>query len=69
MLLKISYIISRRTSIDVPSAKGNDLGDFVKGIITSLADGNVMKGIGDLAGTVIKKLFGAASGSAQTERF
>jgi hypothetical protein len=68
-LLKISYIISRRTSIDVFSSKGNDLGDFVKDIITSISGSNVMNSIGALAGTVIKKLFGSASGSAQTERF
>ncbi|KAL1791776.1 hypothetical protein ACET3X_009527 [Alternaria dauci] len=68
-LLKISYIISRRTSIDVFSAKSNDLGEFVKQIIGKLADGKVMEGIAGMAGTVINKLFGSASGSAQTERF
>ncbi|KAG9187003.1 hypothetical protein G6011_10111 [Alternaria panax] len=68
-LLKISYIISRRTSIDVFSAKSSDLGEFVKQIIGKLADGKVMEGIAGMAGTVINKLFGSASGSAQTERF
>ncbi|KAB2098888.1 hypothetical protein AG0111_0g12908 [Alternaria gaisen] len=68
-LLKISYIISRRMSIDVFSAKSSDLGDFVKQIIGKLADGKVMEGIAGMAGTVINKLFGSASGSAQTERF
>lgn len=68
-MLKISYIISRRTSIDVFSGKSNDLGDFVATIISKIADGKVMEGITSLAGTVINKIFGSASGSAQTERF
>ncbi|KAH6971229.1 hypothetical protein BKA56DRAFT_694287 [Ilyonectria sp. MPI-CAGE-AT-0026] len=67
-LLKISYIISRRTSIDVFTGKSSDIGKFAKDLIGKLADGKVMEGLGDLAGTLLNKLFGSASGSAQTER-
>jgi hypothetical protein len=49
--------------------KSSDIGDFVKDIIGKIADGKVMEGISGMAGTVINKLFGSASGSAQTERF
>ncbi|KAJ4146066.1 hypothetical protein LMH87_004896 [Akanthomyces muscarius] len=67
-LLKISYIISRRTSIDVFTGKSTDIGNFAKDLISKLADGKVMEGLGNLAGTLLNKLFGSASGSAQTER-
>ena len=66
-LLKISYIISRRTSIDVFSGKSSDIGNFAKGLIGKLADGKVMEGLGDAAGTLLTKLIGSSSGSAQTE--
>ena len=68
-LLKISYIISRRTSIDVFSGKSSDISEFVKEIIGKVADGKAMENINGIAGSVINKLFGSASGSAQTEKF
>jgi hypothetical protein len=67
-LLKISYIISRRTSIDIFEGKSNDIGEFAKTLIGKLADGKIMEGLGDLAGTMLTKLLGSASGSAQSER-
>lgn len=67
-LLKISYIISRRTSIDVFTGKSSDIGQFAKDLISKIADGKIMEGLGNLAGTLLNKLFGSASGSAQTER-
>ncbi|KAG5746114.1 hypothetical protein H9Q69_006692 [Fusarium xylarioides] len=67
-LLKISYIISRRTSIDVFTGESSDIGKFTKDLIVKLTDGKVMEGLGNLAGSLLNKLFGSASGSAQTEK-
>ncbi|KAF4490186.1 hypothetical protein FAGAP_11051 [Fusarium agapanthi] len=67
-LIKISHIISRRTSIDVFTGESSDIGKFAKDLIVKLADSKVMEGLGNLAGTLLNKLFGSASGSAQTER-
>ncbi|KAF5570833.1 hypothetical protein FPHYL_925 [Fusarium phyllophilum] len=67
-LLKISHIISRRTSIDVFTGESSDIGKFAKDLIEKLADGKVMEGLGNLAGSLLNKLFGSASGSAQTEK-
>ncbi|KAG9503562.1 hypothetical protein J7337_003513 [Fusarium musae] len=67
-LLKISHIISRRTSIDVFTGESSDIGKFAKDLIAKLDDGKVMEGLGNLAGSLLNKLFGSASGSAQTEK-
>ncbi|CVK94511.1 uncharacterized protein FMAN_03584 [Fusarium mangiferae] len=67
-LLKISHIISRRTSIDVFTGGSSDIGKFAKDLIVNLADSKVMKGLGNVAGSLLNKLFGSASGSAQTEK-
>lgn len=67
-LLKISYIVSRRTSIDVFTGKSSDIGPFAKDLIVKLAEGSVKEALSNLTGTLLSKLLGAASGSAQTER-
>ncbi|KAF5667842.1 hypothetical protein FDENT_12009 [Fusarium denticulatum] len=67
-LLKISHIISRRTSIDVFTGESSDIGKFAKDLVGKLADGKAMEGLGSLAGTLLNKLFGCSSGSAQTEK-
>ncbi|KAF5964579.1 hypothetical protein FBULB1_12706 [Fusarium bulbicola] len=67
-LLKISHIISRRTSIDVFTGESSDIGKFAKDLIGKLADSKVMEGLENLIGSLLNKLFGSASGSAQTER-
>ncbi|KAF5642058.1 hypothetical protein F52700_3240 [Fusarium sp. NRRL 52700] len=67
-LLKISHIISRRTSIDVFTGESSDIGKFAKDVILKLADSKAMEGLGNLAGSLLNKLYGSASGSAQTER-
>jgi hypothetical protein len=67
-LLKISHIISRRTSIDVFTGKSSDIGKFAKELIVKLDGGKAMEGLGNLAGSLLNKLFGSASGSAQTEK-
>ncbi|RBR02754.1 hypothetical protein FVER53590_03500 [Fusarium verticillioides] len=67
-LLKISHIISRRTSIDVFTGESSDIGKFAKELIVKLDDGKVMEGLVNLAGSLLNKLFGSASGSAQTEK-
>ncbi|KAF5618854.1 uncharacterized protein FTJAE_12121 [Fusarium tjaetaba] len=67
-LLKISHIISRRTSIDIFTGESSDIGKFAKDLIVKLDDGKVMEGLGNLAGSLLNKLFGSASGSAQTEK-
>ena len=67
-LLKISYIISRRTSIDIFKGKSSDIAEFAEGLISKLAGGNVLEALGSLTGTILKKLIGASSGSAQTEK-
>ncbi|KAF5556323.1 hypothetical protein FMEXI_1165 [Fusarium mexicanum] len=67
-LLKISHIISRRTSIDVFTGESSDISKFAKELIGKLADSKIMEGLENLIGTLLNKLFGSASGSAQTER-
>ncbi|KAG4255465.1 hypothetical protein FPRO04_03997 [Fusarium proliferatum] len=67
-LLKISHIISRRTSIDVFTGGSSDIGKFAKDLIVNLADSKVMEGFSNVAGSLLNKLFGSASGSAQTEK-
>ncbi|KAF5574407.1 hypothetical protein FPCIR_13600 [Fusarium pseudocircinatum] len=67
-LLRISHIISRRSSIDVFTGESSDIGEFAKDLIGKLADSKVMEGLGSLAGTLLNKLFGSSSGSAQTEK-
>ena len=68
-LLKISYIISRRTSIDIFQGQQTKVGEFINTIIKGFSEGGkVMDTIGNLAAGVIEKLFGSSSGSAQTER-
>ncbi|KAF5689944.1 hypothetical protein FCIRC_1107 [Fusarium circinatum] len=67
-LLKISHIISRRTSIDVFTGESSDIGKFAKDLIGKLADSKVMEGLDNLVGTLLNKLYASASGSAQTEK-
>ncbi|KAF5573448.1 exonuclease VII small subunit domain-containing protein [Fusarium pseudoanthophilum] len=67
-LLKISHIISRRTSIDVFTGASSGIGKFARDIIEKLDDAKVMESLGNLAGSLLNKLFGSASGSAQTEK-
>ncbi|KAK3687873.1 hypothetical protein B0T22DRAFT_439455 [Podospora appendiculata] len=67
-LLKISYIISCRTSVDVFTGKSSDIGKFAEDLIQKLCSGDIVKGLRSLAGTLLNKLFGSASGSAQSEK-
>ncbi|KAH6887453.1 hypothetical protein B0T10DRAFT_489821 [Thelonectria olida] len=68
-LVKISHIISRRSSIDIFSGQSSEIGEFATGIVKALAEGDgVLAKLSDVAVTVLKKVFGAASGSAQTEK-
>jgi len=67
-LLKISYIISRRTSVDVFEAEKSDLGPFIGKIIGKLVDGQVKEGLISLAEGAIDKLLGSSSGAAKTDK-
>jgi hypothetical protein len=67
-LLKISYIISRRTSVDVFQNKKSELGSFVGKVIGKLVEGQVKEGLIALAEGALDKLLGSASGAAKTEK-
>lgn len=67
-LLNISYIISRRSSVEVFSSKKSTLGDFVGDVINNLVAGKIAEGLVGLVKGAIGKLLGASSGSAKTDR-
>jgi len=67
-LLNISYIISRRASVEVFSSKKSTLGEFVGDVINNLVAGKVAEGLTGLIKGAIGKLLGASSGSAKTDR-
>ena len=67
-LLKIDYVVSRRASINIFQGQSSDIGKFAKEIIEGFSEGQIVKTAGKLAEGVINKIFGASSGSAQTER-
>ena len=67
-LLNISYIISRRATVEVFSSKMSTLGDFVGGVITKLVEGKIAEGLTGLVTGAVNKLLGASSGAAKTDR-
>ena len=67
-LLNISYIISRRATVEVFSSKKSSLGDFVGEVISNLVAGKIAEGLTGLVKGAIRKLLGSSSGSAKTDR-
>ena len=67
-LLNISYIISRRASVEVYNSKKSTLGVFVADLITSLVAGKTVEGLTTLIKGAVGKVLGASSGSAKTDR-
>ena len=67
-LLNISYIISRRATVEVFSSKKSTIGDFVGDVINKLVAGKIAEGVTSLVTGAVGKLLGASSGSAKTDR-
>ncbi|KAI9697883.1 MAG: hypothetical protein M1820_007670 [Bogoriella megaspora] len=67
-LLNISYIISRRATVEVFSSKKSSLGEFVGDAIAGLVSGKIVDSLVALISGAITKIMGASSGSAKTDR-
>ncbi|KAL9045430.1 MAG: hypothetical protein Q9214_001522 [Letrouitia sp. 1 TL-2023] len=67
-LLNISYIISRRATVEVFSSKKSSIGDFVGDVIKKLVAGDIKEGLIGLVTGAVDKVLGASSGSAKTDR-